>query len=97
MAVTINGNVIRMTAAADEVAMPLWIKSIRWDGATTAGHALQLVESSLGDVSNVLMESTAAGANHQEEWLVERLFMFGLEANTMTTGELWVKLMDVMP
>ena len=94
MAVTLNSNVIRMTAAGDEVAMPLWIKSIRWDGAAMAGDDLQITESSLGNPANVILESLAAGANNEEHWLQEQLFRFGLEVNVLDSGEVWVYLMD---
>lgn len=67
MAVTKNDTVIIMTAATDQLAFPVQVKSIRWVAkAAVAGDDIQLVESSIGTITDVLWTSVAAGANYVE-------------------------------
>jgi len=67
LATTRNEGIIIMTAAADEIVTPLKVKSIRWvSKAAVAGDDIQLVEGSNHDITAVIWESVAAGANYVE-------------------------------
>ena len=67
MSVTKNETVIIMTTAADEIASPLRVKSLRWvSKSASGGDDIQLVESSLGTITDVIWESVAAGSNYVE-------------------------------
>ena len=91
MAVTVQGSTIRMTAQADEVSMPLVVKSFHWSGATTVGHLLEITEdSTLGSTSNRLHADSAAGANYQGIKLMERYYPKGIRLNDMDSGEVFV-------
>lgn len=92
MAVTVSSRVAHLTAEGDELAYPLIVKTIRWVGATTAGHSLILTESSTGTTTKEIYESVAAGANTVEETLKEMTFTHGLRVGTLDSGEVWVYL-----
>ena len=68
MAVSKYDNVVKMTAASDELAFHVRVKCIRWiSKAASAGDDLVLVESSIGTTSEEIWISVAAGANWVEE------------------------------
>lgn len=91
MAVTVQGSTIRMTAEADEVSIPLVIKSIQWTGATVAGHLLEITEdSTLGSTSARLHFDEAAGANYVSSKLIERYYPKGIRLNDLDSGEVLV-------
>ena len=87
MAVTVVGNKITMTAAADEVAMPLVVKTLRWIGATTATHTLRVHESSLGTTTKEIYRAEAGGASNTEESLKELHFPNGLRIDVIDSGQ----------
>ena len=94
MAVTVVGKKITMTAASDEVAMPLHIKNIRWVGTslTAAEDELILVQSSIGDTSKEIWRTIAAGANYVEESLFENPISFGIRVDTIDSGQVDIYL-----
>lgn len=91
MAVTVSGSTIRLTAQGDEFALPIVVKSIFWTGATTAGHLLELAESStLGSTSNVIYRSVADAANYVDRSLIERYYPNGIEVTDLDSGEVQI-------
>lgn len=91
MAVSVNGKTIIFTAQGDEFAQPIVIKSIHWTGATTAGHLLEIAESStIGDNSKVLYRSVADAANFVDRQLIEVHYDKGLEITDLDSGEVQV-------
>lgn len=62
------------------------VKSVRWVGATTAGHAAEIQ----GVDNRVLWSSVAAGANNVESELVERWWMGGFKVPTLASGKLYI-------
>lgn len=87
MAVTVVDKVITMTAQNDEIAEPIDVKSLRWTGATTAGHLLEISQSSAGDITKRIYSSVAAGSNYVEESLKELRFPFGLRLTDLDSGQ----------
>lgn len=63
------------------------VKSIRWVGATTAGHVVEIQEPD-GDV---LWRSLASGANHVEADLIERWWHDGFKVPTLGSGVLYIE------
>lgn len=86
MAVTSGGKVFKLTAAADELAYPVVVKTIRWVGADAEEDALQLTESSIGDTTKVIYDSEAGGNANVEETLKELYFPFGIRVGTLDSG-----------
>lgn len=76
---------IKMTEAADTTDSTLFVKYLRWVGATTAGHSL-VVNDEDGDA---IFESAAEGANFID---VHPLFSIvrGITVATMGSGTLYV-------
>lgn len=73
MANDLTANPIRIdtaqaTGSQVRLASQMYIKSIRWASATTAGHALQVY----GYDNKELWTSVATGANYTEESLIEK-------------------------
>lgn len=97
MAVTKNDTVIIMTAATDQLAFPVHIKSIRWvaGASSVAGDSLILVESSIGTITDVLWATVAAGASYVEaDSCGGHGFDFrnGVRINTISRGSLYLYL-----
>ena len=91
MAVTIADKTITFTAQSDEFPNPIVIKSIHWIGATTAGHLLEIAQSStLGDNSKVIYSDVAAGANYVSRSLIEKYYPFGIEITDLDSGTVQV-------
>lgn len=91
MAVTVNGKTIVLTAQDDAVNMPIVIKSIHWVGATTAGHLLEIEESSTLVASPApIYTDAAAGANYVSRSLIEKHYPFGLKVTDLDSGTVYV-------
>lgn len=85
-----TGNVwVLDTVNANKVTtVDLLIRSIRWVGATTAGH--QLVFTDTDDAT--LWESVASGANYVEESQVNTLWRAGFKLPTLGSGIAYITL-----
>lgn len=96
MAVSKFDNVIRMTAAGDELAFHVRVRCIRWvSKAASAGDDILLVESSIGTITDVLWSSVAAGANYVEaDSCGGQGFDFrnGVRVDTIDSGTLYLYL-----
>lgn len=87
MAVTVVDKTITLTAQSDEFELPVVIKSIHWIGATTAGHLLEISQSStIGDNTKVIYSDVAAGANYVSRTLIEDYYPFGIEITDLDSG-----------
>ena len=76
------------TAAATVLSTNnLYIKSIRWVGATTAGHTAIIHDQA----SNVIWSSVASGANYVESEIVEQ-WVNGLIVPTLASGVLYIQI-----
>lgn len=76
------------TAAATVLSTNMLnIKSIRWVGATTAGHTAIIHDKD----SNVIWSSVASGANYVESEIVEQ-WVHGLIVPTLASGVLYIQL-----
>ena len=89
MANDLTGNPLKIdTAAAGvDIARRLYVKSIRWVGATTAGHTAILKDAA----GRVIWESVAAGANHVEDDLIEE-WWDEIDVDTIASGKLYIYL-----
>lgn len=63
------------------------IKSIRWEGGTTAGHQAIVQD----DQGGVIWQSVASGANYVESELIERWFIGGFKVPTLQSGRLHIE------
>lgn len=85
MAVTVNQNagVIQLTAADDEVAMPIYVKSIRFvsEAGQQAADVITLVDP---DTDEVLWPTYGMSATATEAELIEKMWHNGLKVGTMT-------------
>lgn len=90
MAVTHNesSKTFRLTAATDEITIPLWVKTWRWVGATDAGHTMQLVDPSA--TTEIIVQANASTADHTEESLVETLWKNGARLQALGSGEVYI-------
>ena len=79
------------TVDADVIdARPIKVKSVRWVGGTTAGHAAIIRDP----VTNTtLWESLAAGVNNVEENLQENWWPNGFEVPTLASGNLYITML----
>jgi hypothetical protein len=86
MAVTINQNagVIQMTAAGDEVRLPLWVKSVRFvaEVGQLAADVIQLSDPLA--TSEILWETFGMAATATEAELIEKMWHNGVRVQTMT-------------
>jgi hypothetical protein len=86
MAVTGQGTgVYVFTASADSLSGTLYVKHIRWVGATTAGHTLTVTDTA----GNVVIYSIADGNYFIDVHPFYRYFL-GLTVASMTSGALYV-------
>lgn len=69
-------------------SLPLKIKHIRWVGATTAGHAATIVDST----GLVLWESLASGANYVEADRIEAPWFTDFALTALQSGRLIITL-----
>ena len=66
------------------------MKSIRWVGATTAGHTATIKDRA----GRVKWTSVAAGANHVEAELIENdMFWDGIIVDDLDSGILYLEIM----
>jgi len=65
------------------------IKSIRWVGATTAGHAAEVQDGG----GEIIWSSLASGANYVESDLIENIHTHwvGLKVPTLASGKLYIE------
>lgn len=91
MANALAGNVwvldTASTTAVVDSRMPLFIKSIRWDGATTAGHTAVLKDQ----LGNIFWQSTAAAGNSEDVQIYEG-YVNGLIMHTLASGKIILQL-----
>ena len=81
-------NILKMTAAADELLdTTLPIESIRWVGATTAGHSCVVTDGT----GNVLFESVADAANFVDAYPIYKAVQ-GVIVATLGSGTVYVYL-----
>lgn len=91
MAVSIADKTITFSAQGDEYVGPIVIKSIHWIGATTAGHLLEIAQSSTnGDNTKIIFKDEAAGANYVSRALIEEYYPFGIEITDLDSGTVQV-------
>ena len=87
MAVTVVDKTISFSAQSDEFPLPIVIKSIHWIGASTAGHLLEISQSStLGDNTKVIYRDEAAGSSYVSRSLIEKYYPFGIEITDLDSG-----------
>jgi hypothetical protein len=84
---TAGTTLLRSTLAPGEPTN-LYVKSIRWVGATTAGHAAVVQDED----SVVYWESLAAGSNYVESDLTERVWQKDFKVTTLQSGRLYIYL-----
>jgi len=65
---------------------PLFVKKIRWVGATTAGHTVEVQDAA----SKILWASVAGGANYVESDWVDDSWTGGFKVSTLASGTLYV-------
>lgn len=91
MAVTVSGRSIRMTAEGDEVALPIKIKSVHWEGASAEGDLMELTESNaLGSTSERIYRDRAPGTHYVGRALIEAYYPKGVRVNDLDSGEVIV-------
>lgn len=77
------------TAAADLIVPgDVFVDLIRWVGATTAGHAVEIQDGA----GNPFWASVANGANYVERDPVRRTCKGGLKVPTLGSGKLYLYL-----
>lgn len=86
MAVTVNQNagVIELTAAGDEVAMPVFVKSVRFAAGAgqLAADVITLVDPQA--TSETLWTTFGMSAQATEAELIEKMWHNGFRVGTMT-------------
>lgn len=65
---------------------PVRVRSVRWVGATTAGHQAVIQDSD----GRVLWESVAGGANNVEAEDIDRDWPRGFKVPTLGSGTLYI-------
>lgn len=83
---TDNPYIIDTASAAVLVAGRLRIKSIRWVGASVAGHVAEIQDSN----NRVIWRSQATGANNVEGQIIERVWENGFRVPTLQSGTLYI-------
>jgi hypothetical protein len=90
MANDLTKNPLIIDTAAPTVLLPatqpMRVKSVRWVGATTAGHLAEIQDAN----NNVLWSSVAAGANNVEGELEEVWWREGMKVPTLQSGVLYI-------
>lgn len=91
MALTVVDKTLTFTAQDDQFPLPIVIKSIRWIGATTAGHLLEIGQSStIGDETKVIYTDVADAANYENTRLIEVYYPFGIQITDLDSGQVEV-------
>lgn len=89
MAVTGTGTMmLKFTASGDAITDFLFVKSVRWIGATTAGHRCSLTDAA----GHIFFESEANAANFIDGWAFVNQPAYGITAATMQSGALNIYL-----
>ena len=84
MAVTgTNTGMFRFSAEGDTMAGVYFLDSVRWVGATTAGHRASIQGTVHG---NTVFEAEADGANFTDGWVFHRQSINGITIATMQSG-----------
>ena len=65
----------------------VWIKSIRWDDATTANHKAVLKDGK----GNIFYQSTASGDNNEDVQMIEG-WVSGFIMHTLDSGTILLQL-----
>lgn len=83
MAVTgTDTGVLNFSASTDSYAGVCILSSLRWVGATTAGHKCRITDGA----SNVLFTSEADGANFIDGWVFDKKWANGIYIASMNSG-----------
>lgn len=89
MAVSGTGTgVFNFTASNDAVTEICILSSLRWVGATAAGHLCRVTDTA----GNVLFVSEADGANFIDGWVFDRKWANGITIASMNSGSLQLYL-----
>ena len=89
MAVTGTGTgVLNFSASNDAVTDIHIVSSLRWVGATAAGHNCRVTDTA----GNVIFVGEADGANFTDGWVFDRKWMNGIIAASMNSGTLQIYL-----
>lgn len=92
MAVTTasNGRVYKLTAASDTISGKQFIRMVRWVGATTAAHALELRCGAYG-ANDIIYADVAAAANHVRETTFDPpLIADNVKVQTLGSGTVYL-------
>lgn len=82
------GSTLLRSTLAPGAPRDLYIKGIRWVGATTAAHAAVIQDED----GVVYWESLAAGSNYVESDLTERVWQKDFKLTTLGSGRLYIYL-----
>lgn len=88
--VTFNPFVIDTATSSDLIAgQRIRIKSIKWVGGTTAGHAAVVTDAA----GHVIWKDVATGANYVSSDLIENVHAMwsGLKVPTLASGVLYIE------
>jgi hypothetical protein len=87
MAVTGSGTgVINFSASNDSIVGVNILSSLRWVGATTAGHLCVVTDAA----GNVIFTSEADGANFIDGWVFDHKWVNGITIASMNSGALQI-------
>jgi hypothetical protein len=87
MAVTgTDTGVLNFSASNDSFVGVSILSSLRWVGATAAGHKCRVIDQA----SNVLFTSEADGANFIDGWVFDRKWSNGIYISSMNSGALQI-------
>jgi hypothetical protein len=81
-----DGSPVVFTASGDVSTKAFIMDSLRWVGATAAGHSIVLKDGNGIEV----FKSEANGANFIDGWVWKRKWMHGVEVSSMTSGTLYI-------
>lgn len=86
---TTNPWVIDTASASVLSSMLMRVKTVRWVGATTAGHKATIKDRN----GKVMWDSVAAGANYVESELIEDITSWdGIAVTALDSGKLYITL-----
>ena len=89
MAVTGTGTgVFNFSASNDAVTEICILSSLRWVGATAAGHKARVTDTA----GNVLFVGEADGANFTDGWVFDHKWANGLTIASMNSGTIQIYL-----
>jgi len=76
----------KFTTAPGAVTGSILLESVRWVGATNAGHTLEVTNTA----GAAIFASEASGANFVDGWVWKRLWADGIIVTTMDSGILYL-------